>query len=432
VNPEPAEAVATDLSSSGRPGWKVAVLLVMAAVAVSQGFARFTYAFVLPDMTADILGSYSAAGALGAANLGGYLIGVVLMTAFAHRFEATRLMKTGLALTVLGLLIVATAPHPALLFVGMLLAGCCSAGVWIPCASVISAYAPAARRGVAFGVVTAGIGIAIALTGRITAWVHASAGEGSWRPVWGVVTGVCAVVLILVLAFLRPVDRQPDLALGRVAVRKVLPGAPALLLSYGIYGVSFAIYTNFLVAALKDGLGYSSGAAANAYSLLGLASILGGVVLGRVSDRLGRRPVLVAAMLLVGVAAVVIPLGWAGAVLPSVIAYGLLMTGIGAVIVAYLSDLLEPRDMAAAFGAITLSLGVAQLVAPPVGGWLADATGSFRLTFVLAGVAGAVAGVIAVLLPGRARHTATDHGGAATSAASAHDGRTGHGDRIPR
>jgi MFS family permease len=393
----------------------------MGAVGVSQGFARFTYAFVLPDMTGDILGSYRTAGALGAANLGGYLVGVVLMTAFAHRFEATRLLKTGLSLTVLGLLVIAAAPHPALLFVGMLVAGGCSAAVWIPSASVISAYAPVARRGVAFGIVTAGIGIAIALTGRITAWVHADAGEGSWRPVWWGVTAVCGVVLVLVLVFLRPVDRQPDLPVGRVAVRTVLPGATALLLCYGVYGAGFAIYTNFLVAALRDGLGYGSGQAANAYSVLGLASILGGVALGRASDRLGRRPVLVVAMLLVATATVVIPLGWAGVVLPSVIAYGLLMTGIGAVVVAYLSDRLAPRDMAAAFGAITLSLGVAQLVAPPIGGWLADATGSFRLTFLVAGGAGAVAGLFAGLLPS-----------GKVPASAAGGPRTRPGDRLPR
>ena len=435
MNPEPPDvSVAGAGPADGRPGWKSAVLLVMGAVAVSNGFARFTYAFVLPDMTADVLGSYSVAGALGATNLGGYLAGVVVMTAFAHRFEATRLLKTGLVLTLVGLVIVATAPHPSLLFVGMLVAGSCSAAVWIPCTSVISSYAPSARRGLAFGLVTAGIGMAIALTGQITAWVHAAAGEGAWRPVWAVVVAVSAVVTVLVLAFLRPVERQPDVAVARAPLRTVLPGATALLLSYGVYGVSFAIYTSFLVAALQEELGYGSGAAATAYSLLGLASITGGVVLGRVSDRWGRRPVLVVALLLAGAASVVIPLGWTALVLPSVIAYGLLMTGIGAVVVAYLSDLLEPRDMAAAFGAITLSLGVAQLVAPPVGGWLVDATGSFRLTFVVAAGTGAAAGVLAGFLPARSRRAVPPVGGTPPEVAPPRSGPSGnrHGNEVPR
>lgn len=80
-------------------------------------------------MTTDILGSYGAAGILGAANLGGYLVGVLAMTAFAHRFEATRLLTWGLTLVLAGLVVITTAPHPALLFVGMLVAGTSSAAV---------------------------------------------------------------------------------------------------------------------------------------------------------------------------------------------------------------------------------------------------------------------------------------------------------------
>lgn len=410
MNPEPPDAVPAaraPAAADGRPGWVVAVLLVMSAVAVSQGFTRFTYAFVLPDMTADVLGSYGAAGALGAANLGGYLAGVMAVTAFGHRVESTLLLKWGLALTVVGLLVIATAPHPALLFVGMAVAGACSAGVWIPCASIVSAYAPQARRGLAFGVVTAGIGMAIAFTGQVTSWVHALFGEGSWRPVWGVVMALSAVILVLQLAFLRPVEQQPDHVPQRVPVRQVLPGAVPLLLCYGVYGASFALYTHFLVAALQDSLGYDSGRAAEAYSLLGVASVFGGVVLGRASDRLGRRFVLTVSLALVGGAAAVIALRIDALVLGSVIAYGLLMTGIGTIVVAYLSDQLEPRDMAAAFGSITLSIGLAQLVAPPLGGWAADATGSFRLTFLLATATGGLAALLAVCLPRPARSTPT-------------------------
>lgn len=401
-HPQPPDAVPWErepTAAEGRPGWVVAVLLVMAAVAVSQGFTRFTYAFVLPDMTADVLGSYGVAGALGAANLGGYLAGVSAVTALGHRVESTLLLKRGLAMTVLGLLVIATAPHPALLFVGMAVAGMCSAAVWIPCASIIAAYAPESRRGLAFGIVTAGIGMAIALTGQLTSWVHALFGESSWRPVWGVVVALSTVILALELAFLRPVEQRPDQAPRRVVVRRVLPGAVPLLLCYGAYGASFALYAQFLVAALQEGFGYDSGRAADAYSLLGLASVFGGVVLGRASDRLGRRPVLSGALVLVGGCAVVIALRIDALVLMSVVVYGLLMTGFGTVVVAYLSDQLEPPDMAAAFGSITLAISLAQLVTPPLGGWAADVTGSFQVTFLLAAATAGLAALLAVCLP---------------------------------
>lgn len=408
--------------SRSRRHWLVSVLLVCAAVAVSQGFARFTYAFVLPAMTTDVLGSYGVAGILGAANLGSYLLGVLAMTAFAHRFEATRLLKWGLAVILAGLVVIATAQAPVFLFVGMLLAGTASAAVWIPAASAISGYAPPERRGLAFGLVTGGIGVAIAISGRLSAQLQSRFGPTSWRPMWGAVAVITAVVLVLAIAFLRPVGEQPEIAPARVAVRRALPGAVALFLSYGLYGVGYAIYTSFLVAALHHDLALSGTAAAGAYSLLGLASIVGGVTLGRLSDRLGRGVVLVGANALVAAATLVVPLRLTAAVVPSVLLFGLLMTGIGTVIVAYLSDALPARDLSSAFGAITLSLGVAQLVAPPVGGWLADATGSFRVPFVVAATACLLAACLAALLPGRRLREALardrDTGGTGPAAAA--------------
>jgi nitrate/nitrite transporter NarK len=42
---------------------------------------------------------------------------------------------------------------------------------------------------------------------------------------------------------------------------------------------------------------------------------------------------------------------------------------------------------------------VSQTLGPPVGGWLADASGAFRLTFGLAAAAHALGAVAALLLP---------------------------------
>jgi nitrate/nitrite transporter NarK len=50
-------------------------------------------------------------------------------------------------------------------------------------------------------------------------------------------------------------------------------------------------------------------------------------------------------------------------------------------------------------GAATLALGLAQFLAPPVGGWLADLTGSFTATYLVAGAASVVGGVLAWTLP---------------------------------
>lgn len=79
------------------------------------------------------------------------------------------------------------------------------------------------------------------------------------------------------------------------------------------------------------------------------------------------------------------------------------MIGVGSVLVAYISDVVPQRFVAASFGTITLSLGTSQLVSPPFGGWLADLTGNFAATYSLAAATGVAAGLIALALPTKDR-----------------------------
>lgn len=385
--------------------WIWPILLVMCASGVSQGFVRFTFSFVLPDMTEDVLGSYSVAGLLSGANLGAYLVGVLAMTLLAARFESTRLLKAGLALIVLGLLVIAVAPWTWLLFAGMALAGLCSAAVWIPVPSIVAVHAPQHLRGLGFGLVTAGIGISIALTGPAVTLVQRVFGEGEWRQVWGLTVLVSVVVLVLQLLFLKPVDTHADEPRPvRRPLGSLLPGAWTLLLSYFLYGASFALFTNYFIAALQQDMDFGLAHATGVFSLVGLTSIFGGVVGGRLSDRIGRRATLVAFLLIIALPPLVVPLHWHGGVYAAAVLYGLLMTGIGTVLVAYVSDRLGPREISAAFGATTLSLSIAQFLAPPLGGRLADVTGSFDLTFYVATATAVLSGIVAVFLPGaRAR-----------------------------
>ncbi|MEY9211745.1 YbfB/YjiJ family MFS transporter [Thermobifida halotolerans] len=401
--PATAEPAGEEPAADAPPRtWIWPVLLVMSAAAVSQGFVRFTLGYVMPDMTRDLLGSYSAAGLLSAANLGGYLIGVLALTCAGHRFESTRLLRTGLALTTLGLAAVALAPSVPLLFVGMGAAGLCSALVWIPIPSVVAAHVPQRHRGLGFGLATAGVGISIAAIGPVVGLTQRVFGAGQWRPVWALEAAAAVLVLLLLLLLLKPVRPDPAKPPAPAARHAGIPGRGRLLVSYFLYGVSFVLYTTYLVVALREDLDFASADAARAFSLLGLASIAGGAVGGRASDRLGRRPVLAACMATAGLAALVVPLDWSGAVPAANLVYGLVMTSVGTVMVAYLGDVLTPDRMGTAFGSVTAALGLAQVVAPPIGGWLADATGSFSVVFHLACAAGVLAGIIAVFLPSTA------------------------------
>src|SRR3954471_10960699 len=85
----------------------------------------------------------------------------------------------------------------------------------------------------------------------------------------------------------------------------------------------------------------------------------------------------------------------------SAVLFGLAMSGAPAVLAAHLSDWLHPRRFAAAFGAVPLVFGLAQLVGPQLGGWIADRTGSFTIAFLVAAAAAPGAAVAAATLPSR-------------------------------
>jgi MFS family permease len=71
------------------------------------------------------------------------------------------------------------------------------------------------------------------------------------------------------------------------------------------------------------------------------------------------------------------------------------------VLAAHLADWLDPRRFAAAFGAVTLVFGLAQLVGPQLGGWIADRTGSFSTAFLVAAAAALGAAFASATLPRR-------------------------------
>ncbi|MFQ5516673.1 MAG: YbfB/YjiJ family MFS transporter, partial [Acidimicrobiia bacterium] len=101
----------------------------MAGVGIATGFGRFTYALLLPAMTADVLGSYGRAGFLGTVNLGAYLAGLLVVSALAGRVSPVRLFLVGLSGSVAGMAILAIAPGFGVLVIGMALTGVSAAGV---------------------------------------------------------------------------------------------------------------------------------------------------------------------------------------------------------------------------------------------------------------------------------------------------------------
>ncbi len=203
-------------------------------------------------------------------------------------------------------------------------------------------------------------------------------------------------MLVLCLALLRPPHRPDDDVPVRSGALRRVPGWVGVVGGYAAYGLSVSIFTTYLVTALEDDGGFAPGHAAGDYTVVGVALVFGGVLVGPLSDRWGRGRTLVLGYALMAVAILGPLAGVEPVAALSALLFGLMMSGLPSVIAAHLADTLTPREFAGAFGRCTLAFGLAQLCGPPLGGWLAESTGSFTVPFVLAALVAAGGAVLSV------------------------------------
>jgi MFS family permease len=386
--------------SSPDRGPRVLIPLLVLAVGVAQGFGRFGYALLLPAVNADLVHSYAVAGLLGTLNLTAYLGGTLLVSLTAGRLAPATSVRVGLLLTTAGVSVLALAPSVPVLVAGMVLAGFGGAMIWVPAPGIAGSAVHVSRRGLAIGLTGSGVGVGVIASSGLTALVHAVAGPGTWRPVWAIEAVISALVAAAAARWLRP-RVIPVSGPVRISTLRAVPGWIGSTLSYGGYGLAIAIYMTFLVAAYEEDAGFGSGHASAVFALTGVCITAGGILLGRWSDFVGRRAAMTWTYVGMTAAILLVPIGAEPWAVFSAVVFGLALSGAPAVLAAHLADWLDPRRFAAAFGAVTLVFGLAQLVGPQLAGWIADRTGSFSTAFLVAAAAAAGAAFASATLPRR-------------------------------
>jgi predicted MFS family arabinose efflux permease len=390
------------------PAAKLLLVLVVLAVGVAQGFGRFTYPLILPAIERDLLHSYSLAGWFGTANLTAYLVGVLFVSLASARFEPVPLIVVGLVLSTGGLAAMAVATNPWVLLCGMIATGIAGALIWIPAPGLAGSVVSEHRRGFAIGIMASGIGVALLFASALARVVQTRLGEDAWRPVWMVEVAITAMVTVLAAIWLREPhserDVPPPAALREVVALtslRAVPGWIAITAAYAGYGLCYSIYSTFLVAALQSDAGFTAQHASLDFGFVGLAVAGGGVLLGQVSDRAGRRTALVWGFIAMGACPLLVLAAREPWIAMSAVVFGIMMSGLGSVVAAYVRDHTTEAAFAPAFGAITLFFGVAQLVGPELGGFLGEHSASFRSSFLISAAAGFAGAIASAALPRR-------------------------------
>lgn len=380
------------------------MLLMAVSAAVGQSFGRFSYGVLLPAVRDDMNISNTLAGFIGGANVGAYLVGTLLVSWLAGRYRLLGIMRLGLLMVVLGLLGAGISSSPLALAAALALAGVGGALLWIP-APVVAADAVAShRRALAVGMMGSGIGLGVVFASSVSGSLRSSLGDAAWSSVYQIQFVIGLIVMLAVLLLVRHQQANPSGGggLGGFSALQRMQGWLPLILAYACFGFMYLLVLGFLTTRLEDDSGWSSANASWAFSLLGMAMIFGGPLFTTMAQRLGVRLTLALAFGLWPIFSLVVLTGLAVPVWLACVGIGFLFSALPSLITLYVVENTTADDYGASFAAATLVFGVAQMVSPPIGGWIADAAGSFTLVFLLSAVT-SVIGLIATLrLPRRA------------------------------
>jgi MFS family permease len=345
----------------------------------------------------------------------------------AARFGTRIVITVALILMGVTLILTGLAQSFGFAFTMRLLTGLGNGASYVPAMALGSAWFAMRRRGLATGIVSAGIGIGTMIASLGITRILATLGPNGWRISWYILGGAVLLISGVVYKFVR--NRPEEKGLQQVGEDQISDTASASVITgklsslqwtsvikmgavwylgavYFFYGFSYVIYLTFFKEYLTGEIGLAPIEAGNLFALVGGLSILCGVIWGRISDWLGRSRGAALAYLVLGLSYIIyavikvkfgfylsaVMFGIIYAVIKvkfgfylSAVMFGLTAWSIPTIMAATAGDFVGPRLAPAGLGFITLFFGIGQALGPALGGYLADISQSFTIPFLVAG-----------------------------------------------
>lgn len=394
------------------------VLAGIAGLFASLGLGRFSLGMMLPAMGEALSLTYSQMGLISTVNFCGYLMAVLLCGILTARFGARVVIFLALVLVSLSMVLVGFSSQYWLILLLYFLTGVGSALSNVPIMALIAGWFDGRSRGRAAGLCVMGNGLGILVTGKGVPVLNKMA--NGWRVSWIVLGCLAGCIAFLCCAIFRnrpdeALEPMPEATINNattlvaaertrvptesVAGKNIFYHCGAI---YFLFGCTYVIYVTFFVTSLVQERGLSEQMAGNLWSWVGFLSLASGPLFGYLSDLYGRKATL-AAVFLIQAAAYLLAASWLPmySVYVSLTCFGLVVWSIPPIMAALVGDHAGPKRTAALFGFVTFLFGIGQIIGPACAGFLAEQSGTFSLSFLLAAVLAGIAMVLSLLLPGK-------------------------------
>ncbi|MCD2172940.1 YbfB/YjiJ family MFS transporter [Rhizobium sp. C4] len=368
----------------------------MAAMLLTVGIARFAYTPMLPLMQAQTGMSPFVGGLLATVNYAGYMTGALMASTISDARKRFLVYRVGLIAGVIGTAGMGLTTQTWAWLLLRYIAGVGGASGMLLASGMVLAFLVRHGRRPELGLHFIGLAVGIILSGAL---VMATNGSLDWAGQWHVF-GAVTLALLIPAWFWMPAPDGATTTRAAGAAKVPHPGAWLLNLSYFCAGVGFVVSATFVVAAAAK-VPQLSHLGPFIWIVVGVAAIPATLAWDRLARRIGDVPTLILAYAL-QIVGIILPLvsHSALAAIGGALLFGGTFMGIVALTLA-LAGKRNSDNPSGAMARLTLSYGVAQIVAPAVVGRIADMTGSYDIGMIMAAIT-MVIGIVLLWAYGKA------------------------------
>jgi predicted MFS family arabinose efflux permease len=351
------------------------------ALILTVGLARFAYTPMLPIMRSEAGLSSLAGGWLATFNYAGYITGALVAATISDLGRKFQLYRIGLVVAVVSTLAMGLTQDVTLWAMLRFISGLSStAGLLLASGLVLNWLMRRGHRP-ELGLHFIGLGGGIVVSGLAVA---AMVGNLSWQGQW-IGLGLLGIAFFLPAWFWLPAP-----AAFQAQAQSATP-APSrrwmmlLIAAYFCAGFGYVVSATFIVAIVEK-LPMLTGKGGWVWVIVGIAAAPACFLWDRIAAGLGQVPALLLGYGLQTVS-IILPAVSDGTLanLLSAVLYGSTFVGIVSLTLSLIGRCF-PANPAKAMARLTLSYGVAQIVAPAMSGYIATATGSYRGALYVAAV----------------------------------------------
>lgn len=365
-----------------------AIAAGLCANLVGVGLARFAYTPLIPALVTEHWFVASQAAYLGAANLIGYLVGALISRRLTQYVRTTSLLRT-MMLVVAASFFACGCQIPFFWFsVCRFAAGFAGAVLMVVGAPIVLQLVPPTRRGFAAGIIIAGVGGGIIVSGTLVPILLR----------WGLVEtwfGLGLLSLLLTMLVWRQWPAEPAISakvettphrpvqVGRVLLTTVYVGS--MLTAIGLVP-----HYVFVVDFIARGLGYGIEVGSHFWLISGIGALAGPALIGHVGDQIGFKMAFRLSYLIQGTMMAILALttNFALLVLSSIV-IGAFIAGIVPLALGRIQEILPHDDEArkAAWRTSTTAFAIGQAIAGYGYSYIFSQTnGAYQLLFTLGAI----------------------------------------------